>query len=104
MIVCRRVQVYNTMVLYTFGMPRVGNYDYAESVVSEWKECRGMPFNEDLECGWSAVNHLLGDHFNYFGMRVGSVCWNQSHQVAAMILRKNGRLLTILLCSRTQCS
>ena len=135
------------LVLYTFGMPRVGNYDYAlqhsrlvphsfrvvnghdpvphypvklgtpssspyhhglevhyenaQSVDSEWKECRGMPFNEDFECGWSAVNHLLSDHFNYFGLRVGSVCWNQSHQVAVVILMKNGTL-TFLLCSRMQ--
>ena len=124
------------LILYTFGQPRVGNYDYAlkhdrfvpisfrvthyrdpvvhlptckkvvplvcyaysggpyhhgkeifynrESMTkySSYKNCRGLPYNEDLGCSnkfsvWSkclspwGIKKCINDHHVYFGIRVG---------------------------------
>ena len=108
------------LIVYTFGMPRVGDdhyslqhsknvphsmrvvnghdpvphyptrlsppfkapnhhglevhYENATSVDSPWKECRGLPLNEDSECSWGYLKHRMDDHVYYFGIRVGGHC------------------------------
>ncbi len=111
------------VVSYTFGMPRVGNYDYAyahdllvtdswrvvrkgdpvphfptylpnhaltggpyhhgieayydngaTSETSNYKECHGKPFNEDVGCSFSnnPLSFRVAKHTNYFGIEVGT--------------------------------
>ena len=112
------------VVLYTFGMPRVGNYEYAfdhdklvkdswrvvqygdpiphfptptigfalagpyhhgkeayykngaKNQQSDYKECHGRPFNEDILCSFTddPLNFGIDRHKTYFSIPVGSFC------------------------------